>query len=47
MKVFLKTCQLSIVLVLRSIPFETQKHGIGVFPSADSDKTSHIIDGTN
>ena len=40
-----KECQLPMLLVLTQIHSETQKHLIGVFPSAKGDETSHIVDG--
>ena len=35
-----------MLLVLQHIHSEKQKHVIGVFPSADYDEISHIINGT-
>ena len=46
LNVVLRECWLSMFLVLQHIHSETQKHVIGVFPSAESDETLHIIDGT-
>ena len=36
-----------MLLVLRHIQNEAHKHAIGVFPTAEGDKTSHIFDGTH
>ena len=46
LKVVAIECQLPMLLALRHINSETQKHVIGVFPCAKRDETSHIIDGT-
>ena len=46
LKVIVKECQLSMLLALRNIHSETQKHVIGVFPCVEGDETSHIVDGT-
>ena len=35
-----------MLLVLRHIHGEMQKHGIGLFPSVEGDETSHRVDGT-
>ena len=45
MKVVVKEFQLPMLVVLRHIHSETQKH-VRVFPSAEGYKTSHIADGT-
>ena len=46
LKVVVRECQLPMLLILQHIHNETQKHVIGVFPSAKCNETLHIIDGT-
>ena len=46
LKVVVRESQLPMLLVLQHIHSETQKHVIGVFPSAECDETLLIIDGT-
>ena len=46
LKVAIKECQHLMLFVLRHIPGETKKHGIGVFPNVEVDDTSHIVNQT-
>ena len=46
LKVVVRECQLPMLLVLQHIHSETQKHVIGVFPSAECDDTLYKIDET-